>query len=112
MAATVETVTVDLDVTVSSPATFFGFADSKKGEGSKKSVKSFSVTGKVAGADGEEQDFEVKDCSYIVGGTKYASRKAIKKAIGDLTFSGCSMTIEVGHRPWGYGGGGGGGGGG
>lgn len=34
MAATVETVTVDLDVTVSSPATFFGFADSKKGEGS------------------------------------------------------------------------------
>ena len=34
MAATVETVTVDLDVTVSSPATFFRFADSKKGEGS------------------------------------------------------------------------------
>ena len=61
--------TVPVDVTVASPATFIGFADSKKPADTKKNIKSCSVAGKVAGEDGAEKEFKYANCSYTVDGT-------------------------------------------
>jgi hypothetical protein len=65
----VETVTVSVDVTMSSPASFITLADSKKPTGTKKNIKSCAVAGKVTDSEGEEHEFKFANCSYDVAGT-------------------------------------------
>ena len=67
----------------------------------RKNVKSVKVAGKVVTAEGE-LDFAYADSSYTVDGKAYSSRNAIKAALGKVTFSGCEMTIEFAHRPYGF----------
>mmetsp|Transcript_1451 Transcript_1451/g.1877 ORF Transcript_1451/g.1877 Transcript_1451/m.1877 type:complete len:124 (+) Transcript_1451:21-392(+) len=109
---TVESVEVPVDVTVSSPASFIGFAETKKPKDCRKNIQSCSVNGKVVTADGEEHTFKYANCSYEVDGTAHSSRKGIQAALGKVTYKDCVMNVDFAHRPWGFGGGGGGGGGG
>ena len=106
-----ESLEFDIDVTVTSPASFFSLADSKKPKDMKKNIKGYSVSGTVAGSDGEDKAFKYENFSYSVDGTSYATRGDIAAALGGkVTFKDCKLTMECAHRPWGYGGGGGGGG--
>jgi len=78
-------VTVPVDVTLSSPASFFTFADSKKPTGTKKNIKSCAVAGKVTDSEGAEHEFA--DCSYNVAGKCSTSLRP--------TALGCCMTREL-----------------
>merc|ERR1711879_379403 len=68
-----------------------------------------SVAGTVVDKEGNDHAFKFENFKFSVDGTSYASRKAIDEELGGgVTFKDCTMTLDVAHRPWGYGGGGGG----
>ena len=74
-------------------------AEQKQG----KNVVNVKVEGKC-----NDKDFSYDSASacYKVGGSKYANRKAIKKALGDLTFTDTKLSFDEASRPSGFGGGG------
>ena len=65
-------------------------------------VVNLKVEGKC---NDKDFSYDAASASYKVDGTKYANRKAIKQALGALTFADTKMTFDEAARPSGFDGG-------
>ena len=86
------TTTIEVPAELTKSSSLFALAAAvEKPEKDYQDVASYTVSGKVAGKDGEAVDYSYADFKHKAGKTTYASLAALSKGIGGATFSECTM---------------------